>query len=153
MDPVLIDLPELKLPRDFARRVRFIDAVQRRLISMGVEGRFVPGRFVGYYFAGITPVAVSGRWAVQLLALPVLRETRELVELITGGRYTIASDSGLTSPDCILVHDTYDGSCSLWNFEAGRRFLTAREPRAPRGPAWAADESDETSGADGFRPL
>ena len=146
---LLIDLPELKLPRDLARRVRFVDAVEKHVEAMGVKGRYEPSRFVGYYFAGDLPVVVSGQWSVTLDTLPLLRDLRTLIDRITEGRFSIASRSELATPQFILVHDTYDGSCWLWEYGCGRRFLEAKEPRAFR---WTGG-LDELPGDDGPRML
>lgn len=136
---LLIDLPELKLPRDLARRVKFVDAVERHVEAIGVRGHYEPSRFVGYYFAGDLPVVVSGQWSVTLEMVPLLRDLGTLLDRITDGRFSIESRSELATPQFILVHDTYDGSCWLWEYGCGRRFLEAKEPRSYRWPGSKGD--------------
>lgn len=131
-DNLLIDLPELKLPRDLARRVKFVEAVEQHAARLGIKGRYEPTRFIGYYFAGAFPVVVSGHWTVTLDEVPLLRSVREMIERITDGRFTIRSRSEDEVPELMLVHDRHDGSCWLWEFAHGRRFLEARQPVGSR---------------------
>lgn len=131
-DNLLIDLPELKLPRDLARRVKFVEAVEQHAARLGIKGRYEPTRFIGYYFAGAFPVVVSGHWTVTLDDVPLLRSVREMIERITDGRFTIRSRSEDEVPELMLVHDRHDGSCWLWEFAHGRRFLEARQPVGSR---------------------
>jgi hypothetical protein len=131
MDNLLIDLPELKLPRDLARRVKFIEAVEDHAARLGIKGRYEPSRFIGYYFAGLFPVVVSGHWTVTLDDVPLLRSVREMIERITDGRFSISSAAEDTMPEFMLVHDRHDGSCWLWEYAHGRRFLEARQPVMP----------------------
>ncbi|MBA3850039.1 MAG: hypothetical protein C0502_08590 [Opitutus sp.] len=131
MDNLLIDLPELKLPRDLARRVKFIEAVEDHAARLGIKGRYEPSRFIGYYFAGAFPVVVSGHWTVTLDDVPLLRSVREMIERITDGRFSIRSVGEDVMPEFMLVHDRHDGSCWLWEYVHGRRFLEARQPMMP----------------------
>ena len=71
LDNVLIPLPSLTLPRDYAWRVRFIPAVDEQLRRLRSTGHFNPPRFYGYYFQKKYPVGVSGNWVVSLEAEPV----------------------------------------------------------------------------------
>lgn len=150
-DNLLIDLPELKLPRDLARRVKFVEAVEQHAARLGIKGRYEPTRFIGYYFAGAFPVVVSGHWTVTLDDVPLLRSVREMIERITDGRFTIRSRSEDEVPELMLVHDRHDGSCWLWEFAHGRRFLEARQPVGSR---MFLDDDDVTgSGGDGPKLL
>jgi hypothetical protein len=142
-DNLLIDLPELKLPRDLARRVKFIDAVEQHAARLGIKGRYEPSRFIGYYFAGAFPVVVSGHWTVTLDDVPLLRSVRDMIERITDGRFSISGPGEEGAPEFMLVHDRHDGSCWLWEFAHGRRFLEARVPVALR-----LFEDDEGPGGD-----
>lgn len=135
MDNLLIDLPELKLPRDLARRVKFIEAVEDHAARLGIKGRYEPSRFIGYYFAGAFPVVVSGHWTVTLDDVPLLRSVREMIERITDGRFSISSAAEDVLPEFMLVHDRHDGSCWLWEYAHGRRFLEARQAVMPWGEA------------------
>jgi hypothetical protein len=58
-DQLLIDLPEIRLPRDLAWRVKFIAAVEAHVKKLGVAGHFQPPRFFGYYFVGRHPVVLA----------------------------------------------------------------------------------------------
>ncbi|MBA4136994.1 MAG: hypothetical protein C0518_06730 [Opitutus sp.] len=141
-DHLLIDLPELKLPRDLARRVKFIEAVEQHAARLGIKGRYEPSRFIGYYFAGAFPVVVSGHWTVTLDDVPLLRSVRDMIERITDARFSICSRREDETPDFMLVHDRHDGSCWLWEFAPGRRFLEARQAVA----SWLVQENDGPSG-------
>ena len=128
LDNVLIPLPSLTLPRDYAWRVRFIPAVDEQLRRLRSTGHFNPPRFYGYYFQKKYPVGVSGNWVVSLEAEPPLTYLPGLVEEMTNGQYSIASASSDEMPDFLLVHDTHDGSCWLWRFIYGLRFVESSDP-------------------------
>jgi hypothetical protein len=49
------------------------------------------------------------------------------VERLTEGRFNIASSSEGGEPEFMLVNDSHDGSCWLWDYEHGRRFLESGE--------------------------
>ena len=127
-DNLIIDLPELRLPRDLARRVKFIAAVEEHARRLGIVGRYEPSRFIGYYFAGRYPVVVSGHWSVTLDDVPLLRGLRDMIERLTERRFSIRSVSEDVTPEFMLVHDGHDGACWLWEYAHGRRFLEARQP-------------------------
>jgi len=143
MDNLLIDLPDLKLPRDLAWRVRFIEAVEDHARRLGIVGRYQPTRFMGYYFSGPNPVVVSGHWTVTLDDVPLLRSVREMIERMTERRFSIRSNSVDFSPEFMLVHDRQDGSCWLWEYAHGRRFLEARQPVA----SWCGGPEDFGDGS------
>ncbi len=128
MDNLLIELPELRLPRDLAKRVKFVEAVEEHARRLGITGCYNPTRFIGYYFAGAFPIVVSGHWTVTLDEVPLLRSVREMIERITDHRFSIGSLSEDTHPEFMLVHDRFDGGCWLWEYAHGRRFLEARQP-------------------------
>lgn len=127
-DNMSIDIPELRLPRDMAWRVKFIEAVEEHARRLGITGRFRVPRFFGYYFTGSRAVVVAGLWTVLVDDAELLRRLRLTVEKITGHRFNIASVSEGGEPEFMLVNDSHDGSCWLWDYEHGRRFLEAGEP-------------------------
>ncbi len=126
-DQLLIELPEIRLPRDLAWRVKFIEAVEDHVRLLGVTGRFEPPRFFGYYFSGRNPVVLARHWKVTLDSAPLLSRLRQILERMTDNRFNIAAESNDTLPDYLLVHDRFDGACWLWGFEQGRRFVEAHE--------------------------
>jgi len=127
-DNLLIDLPDLKLPRDLAWRLKFTHAVEEHARLLGIHGYYEPSRFIGYYLAGPNPVVVAGHWNVTLNPSPLLRRIAEVIERITERRFTIRSANEDVPPPFVLVHDRHDESCWLWEYGHGRRFLEARQP-------------------------
>ena len=127
-DQLLIDLPEIKLPRDLAWRVKFIEAVEDHVRLLGVTGRFDPPRFFGYYFSGRHPVVLARHWKVTLDSAPLLWRLQQVLERMTDHKFNLVAESDETTPDYLLVHDRLDGSCWLWEFEQGRRFVEAHQP-------------------------
>ena len=71
---------------------------------------------------------MSGNWVVSLEAEAPLTYLPGLVEELTNGQYSIASASSDEMPDFLLVHDTHDGSCWLWRFIYGLRFVESSDP-------------------------
>jgi hypothetical protein len=130
-DNLIIDIPELRLPRDMAWRVKFIEAVEDHARRLGISGRFKVPRFFGYYFAGSRAVVVAGLWTVVVDDAELLRRLRRTVEHITGHQFNIASDREGGEPEFMLVNDSHDGSCWLWDYRHGRSFLEASEPFHP----------------------
>ena len=51
-----------------------------------------------------------------------------LLDELTNGQFSIASLRRETVPDYLLVHDRRDGTCWLWSFADGMRFIEASEP-------------------------
>lgn len=143
MDNILIDLPEIRLPRDLAWRVKFIEAVEDHVRLLGVAGHFHPPRFFGYYFCGRHPVVLAKHWKVTLDATPLLWRLRQILERMTDNQFSISAPSEETEPDFMLVHDRLDGACWLWGFAQGRRFVEAHEPMTE------AADVDDASGAGG----
>jgi hypothetical protein len=131
-DNMIIDIPELRLPRDMAWRIKFIEAVEEHARRLGISGRFKVPRFFGYYFTGQRAVVVAGLWTVLVDDAELLRRLRLTVERITDHRFNIASASEGGEPEFMLVNDSHDGSCWLWDYEHGRRFLEAGDPVAYR---------------------
>ena len=127
-DQLLIDLPEIKLPRDLAWRVKFIEAVENHLRLLGVDGHFEVPRFFGYYFCRSNPVVLARQWKVTLDSAPLLWHARHVLERITDNKFSIVTQSHGTPPDYLLLHDRFDGSCWLWGFEQGRRFVDTPQP-------------------------
>ena len=127
-DNIIIDLPEIKLPRDLAWRVKFIDAVEEHVRQLGVAGHFQPPRFFGYYFVGRHPVVLARHWKVTLDATSLLWRLRQILERITEKQFSIVAETDDSTPDYLLVHDRLDGACWLWGFAQGRRFVEAYEP-------------------------
>lgn len=138
-DNLLIDLPELKLPRDLARRVHFIEAVEQHARHLGLWGRYEPARFIGYYLSDRHPVVVAGHWVVTLEPEPLLTHVADVVERITAHRFSIRSGSVEVPPTFVLVHDRRDEACWLWDYAHARRFLEAKQPVIM--PVWE-DEAD-----------
>ena len=151
MDNMLIDLPDIRLPLDMAWRVKFIDAVEKHAERLGIAGRFKAPRFFGYYFTGAHPVVMAGHWTVMLDEVPLMRRLLQTVERVTEGRFHIASPAEGCEPEFLLVHDRHDGSCWLWDFVHGRRFVEASDPVMEWGDARAeaADEALEDGGDNG----
>lgn len=146
-DQKLIDLPEIRLPRDLAWRVKFIQAVEEHMRHLGVDGHFQAPRFFGYYFCGAHPVVLARHWKVTLDAAPLLTRLRHILEGLTDDKFSIVTKSEQSAPDFLLVHDRHDGSCWLWNFAEGQRFVEAHEPVANQGvPHDEAVEGEEDSG-------
>jgi hypothetical protein len=146
IDHTLINIPEIRLPRDMAWRVKFIEAVEQHARRLGIAGHFNAPRFFGYYFSGAYPVVVAGHWTVMLDEVPLMKRLLKTVETITDRRFSIASESEGTEPEYMLVHDRHDGSCWLWDYAHGRRFLEASEPVA----TWGGKKgSFDDSGSDG----
>ena len=127
-DNIIIDLPEIRLPRDLAWRVKFIEAVEEHVRHLGVSGHFEPPRFFGYYFVGRNPVVLARHWKVTLDATSLLWRLRQILERITEKRFSIVSESEDTPPEYLLVHDRHDGACWLWGYAQGKRFVEAFEP-------------------------
>ena len=127
-DNMIIDIPELRLPRDMAWRVKFIEAVEDHARRLGITGRFKVPRFFGYYFTGSRAVVVAGLWTVLVDDAELLRRLRLTVEKLTGNRFNIATAQEGGEPEFMLVNDSHDGSCWLWDYEHGRSFLEAGEP-------------------------
>ncbi len=145
-DNVLVPLSGFTLPRDFAWRVGFIALVDDQLRRLRATGHFVPPRFFGYYFRGDLPVAVGGAWTVSLDALPPATLLPEALEKFVDGEYSIVSASRETVPDYVLVHDTHDGSCWLWSFADGLKFIEAVEPVTPGAAGWDDAEKPKLLG-------
>ncbi len=133
MDNQLINLPEIRLPRDMAWRVKFVEAVEQHARRLGIAGHFTAPRFFGYYFTGIHPVVVAGHWTVMLDEAPLMRRLRQTIERLTESRFSISSEGDGAEPEFMLVHDRHDGTCWLWDYAHGRRFLEASEPVASWG--------------------
>jgi len=145
-EPLLIELPDLRLPRDFAWRRQFLAAVEEQRGRLGLPGHFAVPRFLGYYFCGRRPVVLAGRWRVTLEAAPSLRQLLEMLEQLTDPPFNLVADSEETAPDFLLVHDGHDGGCWLWEFEPGCRFVGARPPASHPGRYPAAGEEEEGRG-------
>ncbi len=127
LENLLVPLPGFTLPPDFPWRVRFIAAVDEQLRRLRATGHYVPARFFGYYFQGRAPVGVSGSWTVALEPAAPWHELNAALEQVTCGQFNIASDSRDSEPDFMLVHDRRDGTCWLWRFGFGLRFVEATE--------------------------
>ncbi|MEO6002100.1 MAG: hypothetical protein ABIZ04_24760, partial [Opitutus sp.] len=52
----------------------------------------------------------------------------EVLEYVTKGAFTIASDARDRLPDYMLIHDRRDGACWLWRFDEGLRFVESTDP-------------------------
>jgi hypothetical protein len=127
--------------------VKFIQAVEEHMRHLGVDGHFQAPRFFGYYFCGSHPVVLARHWKVTLDAAPLLTRLRHILEGLTDDKFSIVAKSEQSLPDFLLVHDRHDGSCWLWNFADGQRFVEAHEPVANQGVTHdEAVEGEEDSG-------
>ena len=136
---VLIPLAGFRLPADFPWQVGFVAQVNEQLRRLRATGHFLPPRFFGYYFQGAVPMAVGGSWTVTLdAAAPITLLPAELDQL-TRGKYSIVSAARETAPEFVLVQDCRDGTCWLWSFAEGVRFIEAVDPVIER----AMDVSDQ----------
>lgn len=129
----VIPLHGFALPRAFPWQVRFIAAVDEQLRRLRSSGHFQPPRFFGYYFYRRTPIGISGNWQVTLDAAPPITHLPTLIDKMTHGQYSIVSETHGVDPDYMLVHDTHDGSCWLWRFNQGMRFVESTEPTQSSG--------------------
>lgn len=145
-DNLLIDLPEIRLPRDMAWRVKFVDAVETHAKRLGIAGHFRAPRFFGYYFSGGHPVVVAGHWTVMLEESPLLCRLHTMINRVTEERFQIGSRREGLEPEFMLVHDRHDGSCWLWDYLHGRRFLEASDPVATWGSHDDEDLLDDGEG-------
>jgi hypothetical protein len=127
-DNVIIPLPKFVLPGDLPWRVGFVALVDDQLRRLRATGFFVPGRFFGYFFQAEQPVAVSGSWTVTLEAEHPITALPGMVEKATNGHFSVVSAKRESVPDYMLVHDRLDGTCWLWTFPEGLRFVEAVEP-------------------------
>jgi hypothetical protein len=76
----------------------------------------------------------------MLDSVPILRQLREMLDRVTACQFSVESVAEGAEPEFMLVHDRMDGSCWLWDYAHGRRFLEATEPFSPRD-SWE-DEDD-----------
>lgn len=127
---VLIPLPGFELPKDFPWRVGLVAMVNCELRRLRATGHFLPPRFFGYYFQADMPIGVGGSWTVPLEGTQPMSLIPGMLEQVTHGQYSITSTGPGTTPDYLLVHDRRDGTCWLWSFEEGLRFVEEVEPMA-----------------------
>lgn len=127
-DNVLIPLKDFTLPYDFPRQVGFIALVNDQLRRLRSTGHFIPPRFFGYYFQEGVPMAVGASWTVSLEAAGPVMALPDKLDRMTQGRFSIMNPTRHTAPGFILVHDRRDGSCWLWSFVDGLKFIEAVDP-------------------------
>jgi hypothetical protein len=72
-------------------------------------------------------VAVTGSWTDLLDPDPVLKRLPQMLQKVTAGLFNIAGTEE-NEPEFVLIHDRRDGSCWLWRFEYGLRFVMAEQP-------------------------
>lgn len=142
-DNVLVSLSGLTLPSDLPWRVNFVQMVDGYLERLHADQSFRPPRFFGYYFKGEDAIAITGCWTVMLDGCEELTTLRESVEAMSMGQFSIAGPED-GEPDFILIHDRYDGSCWLWRFGYGQRFVSATE--AQEGEMAGDDEEQAGAG-------
>ena len=127
-DHALIPLPGFTLPADFPGRIGFIALVDDQLRRLRATGHFLPPRFFGYYFQNGVPMAVGGSWTVSLDSVPPVTMLPNALHRLTQGLFKITSPTRHLPPDFMLVHDRRDGTCWLWSYADGLRFIEAVEP-------------------------
>lgn len=127
-DNVLIPLPGFRLPGDFPWRVGFVSLVNEQLRRLRTTGHFLPPRFFGYFFQAHVPIGIGGSWTVSLDAARPASLLPGLLERVTHGQYSITSTGPQALPDYLLIHDRRDGSCWLWTYAEGVKFVEAVEP-------------------------
>ena len=125
---LLIPLPGFTLPLDFPWRVGFVASVDEQLKRLRATGHYEPARFFGYYFQGPATIGVSGSWTVALDPKPIWRKVWSGLQKLTCGQFSPESDAPGTDPDFMLVHDRHDGTCWLWRFDYGLKFVGATDP-------------------------
>ena len=125
---VLIPLPGYVLPADLPWRTGFVQLVNEQVRKLLVVGHFCPPRFLGYYFQGEIPFGVASSWTVSLDAREPISLLSGQINRLTHGRFSIASRTREEFPEYVLVHDRQFGTCCLWSFFDGLRFLESVEP-------------------------
>src|SRR4051794_9416301 len=95
---VLIPLPDFLLPEDFPWRVGFVAMVDDQLRRLRTTGHFLPPRFFGYYFQASEPIAVGGSWTVSLDRTRSILVLPGLLDRLTSGKYSIASNGPDATP-------------------------------------------------------
>lgn len=145
IDNVLIPLPGFALPVDFPWRVGFVGLVNEQLRRLRATGYFLPPRFFGYYFQANTPIGIGGSWTVTLEATHPMSSVPGLLDQLTHGQYSITATKRDVTPEYLLVHDRRDGSCWLWTFEDGLRFVESIEA-VSHDPGWSESEKPRLLG-------
>jgi hypothetical protein len=125
---LLVPLDGLRLPRSFPWPLAFIRIVNEELIRLRIVGIYIPPRFFGYFLRAGRPVGVSGNWMAELESTPSTNRLLEVIGHATNERYSISVTGPSDHPPFLLVHDWRDGSCYLWSFANGLRFVEATEP-------------------------
>jgi len=125
---LLVPLDGLRLPRNFPWPLSFIRSVNEQLLRLRIVGKYIPPRFFGYFLRAGCPIGVSGNWMVELESTPSTHSLLAVIALATRGRYSISVPGPSEHPEFLLLHDRRDGSCFLWSFASGLRFVEATEP-------------------------
>ena len=142
IENLLIPLPGFTLPSDFPWRVRFILAVDEQLKRLRATGHYMPARFFGYFFQGEQAIGVSGSWTVSLDSAPPLGVIPKELMRLTNNQYSITSATRSMLPEFMLIHDRVDGTCWLWRFAYGLRFVEAVEPFEGGGDELGFDDAE-----------
>jgi hypothetical protein len=124
---LLVPLDGLRLPRSFPWPLSFVRTVNEELLRLRIVGNYIPPRFFGYFLRAGCPFGVSGNWTVKLESTPSSHRLLEAIELAAKGRYSISAEGPSDQPEFLLLHDRRDGSCFLWSFASGLRFVEATE--------------------------
>lgn len=91
-------------------------------------------------------MAIGGSWTDSLDPLPPVTLLPEAIEKFTQGEYAIVSHSRELFPDYLLVQDTRDGTCWLWTFAQGVKFIEAIEPVTAGESGWDDAEKPKLLG-------
>ncbi|HKB89938.1 MAG TPA: hypothetical protein VKC60_05410 [Opitutaceae bacterium] len=125
-----VSLPDFILPKDYAWQTGLIAAIEQYLYESNRPMRYNPPRFIGYYFLHGQPIALCRNIRAALPPEGVVLLLAQQVHDATKGLFSLTGEPREEGADplYLLVHDNWDGSCSLWPFAAGRRFVTALRP-------------------------
>lgn len=127
-DNVIVPLHGMfSFPRGFVSDIGLVQRINWDLFQNGFKPKFVLPRFVGFYVQDDVPIGVAGLMVVKLSSRDLCKLRLDELDHWTKGQQSIIGDSK-TIPGFVLILDSYDGSCHLWSFPEGIRFLQSTEP-------------------------
>lgn len=134
----IYELPGMILPRTLAFDIGLMEAMEDHVerTRKRIVRFFRAPRFIGIYFNHTQPVAICQFCRANLPLRPEVRFLWMKVDSFARRERCIVAEKGSLEPPFIVVHDSLDGSCWLYPFEQGRRFLTV-------GPVFAEKPSDQ----------